>query len=70
MKGRGHKITMLTAHDFPTARLLDRAGVEVVLVGDSVSMVVQGHQNTLPVTLDQIMLFEALMTSLPQLEVS
>ena len=54
MKGRGHKITMLTAYDFPTARLLDRAGVEAILVGDSMSMVVQGHENTLPVTLDQI----------------
>ncbi len=54
MKARGHKITMLTAYDFPTARLLDRAGVEAILVGDSMSMVVQGHENTLPVTLDQI----------------
>lgn len=54
MKARGHKVTMLTAYDFPTARLLDQAGVEAVLVGDSLSMVVQGHENTLPVTLDQI----------------
>lgn len=54
MKARGDKITMLTAYDFPTARLLDLAGVEAILVGDSMSMVVQGHENTLPVTLDQI----------------
>ena len=54
MKVRGHKITMLTSYDFPTARLLDRAGVEAILVGDSMSMVVQGHENTLPVTLDEI----------------
>lgn len=54
MKARGDKITMLTAYDFPTARLLDEAGVEAILVGDSMSMVVQGHENTLPVTLDQI----------------
>ncbi|MCA9124342.1 MAG: 3-methyl-2-oxobutanoate hydroxymethyltransferase [Planctomycetaceae bacterium] len=54
MKARGHKITMLTAYDFPTARLLDQAEIEAILVGDSMSMVVQGHENTLPVTLDQI----------------
>jgi 3-methyl-2-oxobutanoate hydroxymethyltransferase len=54
MKARGDKITMLTAYDFPTAQLLDRAGVETILVGDSMSMVVQGHENTLAVTLDQI----------------
>lgn len=54
MKARGDKITMLTAYDFSTARLLDQAGVEAILVGDSMAMVVQGHENTLPVTLDQI----------------
>jgi len=45
---------MLTAYDYPTATILDAAGVEGILVGDSLSMVVQGHENTLPVTLDQI----------------
>ncbi len=45
---------MLTAYDFPLAKLLDESGVDAVLVGDSLSMVVQGHDNTLHVTLDQI----------------
>ncbi len=54
MKGGGRKITVLTAYDYPTARLVDAAGVEAILVGDSMSMVVQGHANTLPVTLDEM----------------
>ena len=54
MKGSGQKITMLTAYDFAHARLVDEAGVEGILVGDSMSMVVQGHENTLPVTLDEM----------------
>jgi len=54
MKAAGEKITMLTAYDYPMARLLDEAGVEAILVGDSMSMVVQGHENTLPVTLDEM----------------
>ncbi len=54
LKGSGQKITMVTAYDFPLARLVDEAGVEGVLVGDSMSMVVQGHENTLPVTLDEM----------------
>ncbi len=53
-KAAGRKITMLTAYDYPFAALLDAAGVEAILVGDSMSMVVQGHENTLPVTLDEI----------------
>lgn len=53
LKGVG-KITMVTAYDYPFARLVDEAGVEGVLVGDSMSMVVQGHENTLPVTLDEM----------------
>jgi len=55
MKAAGEKITMLTAYDFPTARLVDEAGVDVILVGDTVGEVVQGHSTTLPVTLDQIL---------------
>ncbi len=54
LKGSGQKITMVTAYDYPFARLVDDAGVEGVLVGDSMSMVVQGHENTLPVTLDEM----------------
>ncbi|HEX4142723.1 MAG TPA: 3-methyl-2-oxobutanoate hydroxymethyltransferase [Pirellulales bacterium] len=53
-KGSGQKITMLTAYDFSMAKLIDGAGVEGILVGDTVSMVVQGHSTTLPVTLDEM----------------
>jgi 3-methyl-2-oxobutanoate hydroxymethyltransferase len=49
------KITCLTAYDFPTARLLDDAGVDILLVGDSVGMVALGYDNTLPVTIDEIL---------------
>jgi 3-methyl-2-oxobutanoate hydroxymethyltransferase len=49
------KITCLTAYDYPTARLLDEAGVEVILVGDSLGMVVLGHANTLAVTIDEML---------------
>src|SRR3954467_11218782 len=53
MKGAGEKITMLTAYDHTMAGILDAIGIEGILVGDSMSMVVQGHPNTLPVTLDE-----------------
>src|SRR6201987_4887652 len=49
------KITCLTAYDYPTARLLDEAGVEVLLVGDSLGMVMLGHETTLPVTVDEML---------------
>src|SRR5262245_36510376 len=52
MKRRAQKITMLTAYDATMARLLDRAGIDAILVGDSLGMVVLGHETTLPVTLD------------------
>ncbi|HSK03556.1 MAG TPA: 3-methyl-2-oxobutanoate hydroxymethyltransferase [Kofleriaceae bacterium] len=54
MKERGDKIAMLTAYDATFARLLDEAGADVLLVGDSLGMVVQGHDTTLPVTLEEI----------------
>src|SRR5271169_1045007 len=49
------KITCLTAYDYPTARLLDEAGVDVLLVGDSLGMVVLGHDSTLPVTINDML---------------
>ncbi|WP_205501859.1 3-methyl-2-oxobutanoate hydroxymethyltransferase [Rufibacter psychrotolerans] len=54
MKERGEKISMLTAYDFSMATLLDGAGVDVLLVGDSASNVMAGHDTTLPITLDQM----------------
>ena len=54
MKRRGEKIVMLTAYDYQTARIEDAAGVEVILVGDSLGMVVLGYENTLPVTVDEV----------------
>ena len=53
-KSAGKKLSVVTAYDFAFAKLVDQAGVEGILVGDSLSMVVQGHKNTLPVTLDQM----------------
>ena len=54
MKGRGEKIAMLTAYDYTMAGIVDKAGIEVILVGDSVSNVMAGHETTLPITLDQM----------------
>ncbi len=54
MKRRGERITMLTAYDFPFAAILDRAGIDVLLVGDSLATCVQGHATTLPVTLEEM----------------
>ncbi len=53
-KQQRQKITMLTAYDFTMAQMLDAAGVDILLVGDSMAMVVQGHENTLPVSLDEM----------------
>ncbi len=54
MKQKGEKIAMLTAYDFSMARLIDQAGIDVILVGDSASNVMAGHETTLPITLDQM----------------
>jgi len=54
MKHRGEKISMLTAYDFSMARILDAAGIDVILVGDSASNVMAGYESTLPITLDQM----------------
>lgn len=54
MKNRGEKISMLTAYDYSMARILDQAGIDVLLVGDSASNVMAGNETTLPITLDQM----------------
>lgn len=54
MKNRGEKIAMLTAYDYSLARAVDSAGIDVILVGDSASNVMAGHETTLPITLDQM----------------
>ena len=53
-KSEGKKITMLTAYDYPFAQIVDEAGIDAILVGDSLGMVVQGLDNTLPVTMDEM----------------
>jgi len=55
MKRRGEKITALTAYDYPTARLLDESGIDIILVGDSVGMVVLGYEDTTQVTLPEML---------------
>ncbi len=54
MKAKGEKIAMLTAYDYSMARILDEAGIDILLVGDSASNVMAGHETTLPITLDQM----------------
>jgi 3-methyl-2-oxobutanoate hydroxymethyltransferase len=56
MKRKGDKIAMVTAYDAPSARLADEAGVDLILVGDSAAMVVLGHDSTLPISLDEMLL--------------
>src|SRR3954467_14861924 len=54
MKAAGEKISMITAYDYSFARIIDSAGIDVILVGDSASNVMAGHETTLPITLDQM----------------
>ncbi len=54
LKARGHKVTMITVYDYPFARLADCSQAELILVGDSLGMVIQGLEQTIPVTLDEI----------------
>ncbi|HET6466149.1 MAG TPA: 3-methyl-2-oxobutanoate hydroxymethyltransferase [Nitrospiria bacterium] len=54
-KREGKKLTMLTAYDFPFAQIVDEAGIDMILVGDSLGVVVQGNSNTLPVTMDEML---------------
>ena len=54
MKQKGEKIAMLTAYDFTSARILDEAGIDIILVGDSAANVMAGHETTLPITIDQM----------------
>lgn len=62
MRDQRKPITMLTAYDFPMAQILDQAGIDILLVGDSLGMVVGGHENTLSVTMDQ-MIYHAEMVA-------
>ena len=55
MKQRGEKITMLTAYDYPTARVIDEVGIPMILVGDSLGMVVLGYESTIPVTIEEML---------------
>jgi 3-methyl-2-oxobutanoate hydroxymethyltransferase len=61
-KAEGKKITMLTAYDYPTAQIVDQAGIDMILVGDSLGMVVQGVSSTLPVTMDEMVYHTKMVT--------
>ena len=54
MKSKGEKISMFPAYDFPMASLLDQAGADIIIIGDSLAMVLMGHDHTIPVTMDEM----------------
>ncbi len=62
LKQKGKKIAVLTAYDFPTARILDSAGIDCILIGDSAGTVVAGHENTLPITMDEMIFLTKAVT--------
>jgi 3-methyl-2-oxobutanoate hydroxymethyltransferase len=62
MKHKGEKIAMITCYDYPNALLVDRAGMDIVLVGDSLGMTVLGYPNTLPVTMEEMIVFASAVT--------
>ena len=67
MKADGEKISVLTCYDYPMARIMDSCGIDVILVGDSAGVVVAGHENTLPVTMDEMVFHtQAVMRAHPK----
>ena len=62
MKRRGDRIVMITAYDAPSARIADKAGVDLILVGDSAAMVVLGHDSTVPATMDELLMLTRAVT--------
>ena len=57
MKARGEKISQLTCYDYSTARLMDQAGINMILVGDSLGMTMQGYSDTIPVTMEEMIVY-------------
>ena len=57
MKAKGERISQLTCYDYSTARLIDQAGVNMVLVGDSLGMTMQGYADTIPVTMEEMIVY-------------
>ena len=57
MKARGEKISQLTCYDYTTARLMDQAGINMILVGDSLGMTMQGYADTIPVTMEELIVY-------------